>query len=194
MNRATRALVACPELLVRKLVDKGIEPATLRSTGRNPNHTTICPPLIYLALQLILTGRNSSSNEFLIPHDEWNMNKSEHKRCSNTSQLFKINSTFHDSFVMAFMRITWHYIIDSWFWGKHRNIFLSRSTECFPRRTPGETFSYTHRHAEKVKLLPGLVGGVTAVEVDPGWGGAPHKGGAAINTIGLFFEYLRQYW
>ena len=44
-NRDTRALVACPELLVRKLVESGIEPATLRSTGRNLNHTTAnCPP------------------------------------------------------------------------------------------------------------------------------------------------------
>ena len=43
VNRDTRALVACPELLVRKLVDSGIEPATLRSTGRNLNHTTTCP-------------------------------------------------------------------------------------------------------------------------------------------------------
>ena len=44
MNRDTRALVACPELLVRKLVELGIEPATLRTTGRNLNHTTNCPP------------------------------------------------------------------------------------------------------------------------------------------------------
>ena len=40
VNKDTRALVACPELLVRKLVESGIEPATLRSTGRNLNHTT----------------------------------------------------------------------------------------------------------------------------------------------------------
>ena len=43
VNRDTSALVACPELLVRKLVDSGIEPATLRSTSRNLNHTTNCP-------------------------------------------------------------------------------------------------------------------------------------------------------
>ena len=41
VNRDTRAIVACPELLVRKLVELGIEPATLRSTGRNHNHTTL---------------------------------------------------------------------------------------------------------------------------------------------------------
>ena len=38
VNRDTIALVACPELLVRKLVELGIEPATLRSPGRNLNH------------------------------------------------------------------------------------------------------------------------------------------------------------
>ena len=40
VNRDTSALEACPELLVRKLEDSGFKPATLRSTGRNPNHTT----------------------------------------------------------------------------------------------------------------------------------------------------------
>ena len=29
-----------------KLADSGIEPATFRSTGRNLNHTTICPPYV----------------------------------------------------------------------------------------------------------------------------------------------------
>ena len=47
VNRDTGALVACPEPLVRKLVEAGIEPATLRSTGRNLNHTTNCPLKIY---------------------------------------------------------------------------------------------------------------------------------------------------
>ena len=46
VNRDTRALVACPELLVRKLVESGIEPATLRSTGRNLNHTTNIYPVL----------------------------------------------------------------------------------------------------------------------------------------------------
>ena len=45
VNRDTRASVVCSELLVWKLVDSGIEPTTLRSTDRNPNHTSICPVL-----------------------------------------------------------------------------------------------------------------------------------------------------
>ena len=43
--KKTRALVACPELLVRKSVDSDIELATLWSTGRNLNHTTTGPLL-----------------------------------------------------------------------------------------------------------------------------------------------------
>ena len=43
VNKDTGTLVACPELLARKLVESGIKPATLQSTGRNLNHTTNCP-------------------------------------------------------------------------------------------------------------------------------------------------------
>ena len=44
MIRDTRELVvACLEPLVRELVDSGIEPATLRSTGLTLNHTTTSP-------------------------------------------------------------------------------------------------------------------------------------------------------
>ena len=45
-NRDTGALVACPDLLVWMLLDSGIEPVTLRSTGRNLNHSTTGPLLI----------------------------------------------------------------------------------------------------------------------------------------------------
>ena len=56
VNRDTRALLACPELSLRNLVESGIEPATLRSTGRNFNHTTNCPPIFidYLRVSVYL--------------------------------------------------------------------------------------------------------------------------------------------
>ena len=51
VNRNTRALVACPELLVRKSVDSGIEPATLRSPGYTSQ--LYWPAFIYIVREQI---------------------------------------------------------------------------------------------------------------------------------------------
>ena len=55
VNRDTRALVACPELLVRKLVESGIEPATLLSTGETlATQPTAYQCVIFIEFQLIV--------------------------------------------------------------------------------------------------------------------------------------------
>ena len=66
VNRDVRALVASPDPLVRKLVDSGIESATLQSTGRTLDHTTTgfinyIPTAAYLLLYISLENKFSYS-------------------------------------------------------------------------------------------------------------------------------------